>query len=168
MLEHILSLQIFLPLVGVALILALPGLSDGAARWIALLTSTVVFGVSVIMMMNYESGAAGFQFVEKTEWFPALGINYHLGIDGISVYLVLLSTFLTPICLLSAWHSIEKRVKEFMVAFLVLETFMIGTFCALDAVLFYVFFEGVLIPMFIIIGVWGGPRRVYAAFKFFL
>ncbi len=168
MLEHILSLQIFLPLVGVALILALPGLSDGAARWIALLTSTIVFGVSVVMMMNYESGAAGFQFVEKTEWFPALGINYHLGIDGISVYLVLLSTFLTPICLLSAWHSIEKRVKEFMVAFLILETFMIGTFCALDAVLFYVFFEGVLIPMFIIIGVWGGPRRVYAAFKFFL
>jgi NADH-quinone oxidoreductase subunit M len=168
MLNHILSLQIFLPLVGVALILALPKLSDNAARWIALLTSVAVFGVSIVMMMNYESGSSAFQFVEKKEWFPALGINYHLGVDGISYYLVLLSTFLTPICLLSAWHSIEKRVKEFMVAFLVLETFMVGTFCALDAVLFYVFFEGVLIPMFIIIGVWGGPRRVYAAFKFFL
>lgn len=141
---------------------------DKAAKWVALLTSVGVFGFSIIMMMNFQAESPEFQFVEKRPWFPALGLEYHLGVDGISVYLVLLSTFLTPICLLSAWNSIEKRVKEFLVCFLVLETFMVGTFCALDSFLFYVFFEGVLIPMFIIIGVWGGPRRVYSAFKFFL
>ncbi len=167
--NHILSIQIFLPLVGALLILlGSKKFCDKTARWIALLTSIIVFGFSIMMMCAYQNGATEFQFVEKKPWFPALGLEYHLGVDGISVYLVLLSTFLTPICLLSAWHSIEKRVKEFMVCFLVLETFMVGTFCALDSFLFYVFFEGVLIPMFIIIGVWGGPRRVYSAFKFFL
>jgi NADH-quinone oxidoreductase subunit M len=168
MTDHILSYQIFLPLLGAFLILALPKLSDCMARWIALGASTLVFIFSIIMMMNYETGEAGMQFVEKEIWFPALGLTYHLGVDGISVYFVLLSTFLTPICIISCWHAIEKRVKEFMVCFLILETFMVGTFCALDAVLFYTFFEGVLIPMFIIIGVWGGARRVYASFKFFL
>ncbi len=168
MMDHILSYQIFLPLLGAFLILALPKLSDNAARWIALGVSTLVFAVSLVMMSQYEEGYAGMQFVEKEIWFPALGLTYHLGVDGISVYFVLLSTFLTPICLISAWKSVDKRVKEYMVAFLVLETFMIGTFCALDAVLFYTFFEGVLIPMFIIIGVWGGKNRVYASFKFFL
>ena len=102
------------------------------------------------------------------DWVPALGIGYHMGIDGISLFFVLLSTLLTPICILASWESVHVRVKEYMVAFLVLETFMVGMFCALDLALFYVFFEGVLIPMFLIIGVWGGPRRVYAAFKFFL
>ncbi len=168
MLDNILSLQIFLPLVGVLAILCLPKASDCTARWIALGTSLVVFAMSVIMMMNYEEGVSSMQFVEKEVWFPALGLTYHLGVDGISVYFVLLSTFLTPICLISAWHAVDKRVKEYMIAFLVLETFMIGTFCALDSILFYVFFEGVLIPMYIIIGVWGGKDRVYAAFKFFL
>lgn len=168
MLNHILSLQIFLPLFGVLLILALPKVSDNCARWIALLITTAVFGVSLCMMGQYQTGMAGMQFVEKSIWFPALNLQYHVGVDGISVYFVLLSTFLTPICILSCWHAIEKRVKEFMIAFLVLETFMVGTFCALDSILFYVFFEGVLIPMFIIIGVWGGARRVYSAFKFFL
>lgn len=168
MMSHILSWQIFLPLLGALAIIALPRLSDTAARWIALGISTLVFVISAIMMAGFDGASAEFQFVEKFAWFPSLGINYHLGVDGISVYFVLLSTFLTPICIASCWHAIEKRVKEFMVAFLVLETFMIGTFCALDSVLFYVFFEGVLIPMFIIIGVWGGPRRVYSAFKFFL
>jgi NADH-quinone oxidoreductase subunit M len=168
MMSHILSLQIFLPLLGVLAILAFPKLSDNAARMVALVTSLLVFGVSLYMMSVYQTGEAGFQFVEKFEWFPALGLQYHVGVDGISVYFVLLSTFLTSVCLLSCWHSIEKRVKEFMIAFLILETFMVGTFCALDSILFYVFFEGVLIPMFIIIGVWGGARRVYSAFKFFL
>ena len=111
---------------------------------------------------------AGFQFEEKFDWVPALGIGYHMGIDGISLFFVLLSTLLTPICILASWESIKVRVKEYMIAFLVLETFMVGMFCALDLALFYVFFEGVLIPMFLIIGVWGGKRRVYAAFKFFL
>ncbi len=168
MLDNILSLQIFLPLLGVLAILAWPKLSDCGARWIALLISTSVFAFSLIMMSNFQTGFAGMQFVEKSTWFPALNMNYHVGVDGISVYFVLLSSFLTPICIISCWHSIEKRVKEFMIAFLILETFMVGTFCALDAILFYVFFEGVLIPMFIIIGVWGGARRVYASFKFFL
>ncbi len=166
--SHILSWQIFLPLLGALAIIALPRLSDNAARWIALGVTTLVFGISLIMMCGFDGTSADFQFVEKYTWFPALGISYHLGVDGISVYFVLLSTFLTPICILSAWHSIEKRVKEFMVAFLILETFMVGTFTALDSILFYVFFEGVLIPMFIIIGVWGGPRRIYSAFKLFL
>ncbi len=168
MLEHILSYQIFLPLLGALIIAAVPKLCDNSARWVALATSLVVFALSVLMMMNYQTGSADFQFVEKEVWFPALGLNYHLGVDGISVYFVLLSTFLTPICIISCWHAIEKRVKEFMIAFLVLETFMIGTFTALDSILFYVFFEGVLIPMFLIIGVWGGKNRIYASFKFFL
>jgi NADH-quinone oxidoreductase subunit M len=168
MFDNILSLQIFLPLLGVLAILAFPRLSDCGARWIALGVSTLVFLVSVCMMAQYVPAQAGFQFVEKTPWFPALDLTYHVGVDGISVYFVLLSTFLTPICIISAWHAIEKRVKEFMIAFLVLETFMVGTFCALDSVLFYVFFEGVLMPMFLIIGVWGGKNRIYASFKFFL
>lgn len=168
MLDHILSIQIFLPLLGVLAILCLHKASDAAARWIALATSLAVFAFSLVMMAHYEDGVAGMQFVEKKTWFPALNLTYHLGIDGISVYLVLLSTFLTPICLISAWRAVEKRVKEYMIAFLVLETLMIGTFCALDSILFYVFFEGVLIPMYLIIGVWGGKDRVYAAFKFFL
>lgn len=168
MLDNILSLQIFLPLVGVLAILCLPKASDNVARWVALGTSLVVLALSIVMMINYEEGVSSMQFVEQKSWFPALGLNYHLGVDGISVYFVLLSTFLTPICLISAWHAVEKRVKEYMIAFLVLETFMIGTFSALDSILFYVFFEGVLIPMYIIIGVWGGKDRVYAAFKFFL
>ena len=168
MMDSILSYQIFLPLLGALAILCLPRLSDGSARWIALATSTLVFALSLVMLGNFETGYAGMQFVEKSTWFPALNLTYHLGVDGISVYFVLLSTFLTPICIISCWHAIEKRVKEFMIAFLILETFMVGTFAALDAILFYVFFEGVLIPMFIIIGVWGGKRRVYASFKFFL
>ncbi|HTO83369.1 MAG TPA: NADH-quinone oxidoreductase subunit M, partial [Methylomirabilota bacterium] len=108
------------------------------------------------------------QFVEKHSWMPDFGISYHMGVDGISVMFVLLSTLLTPVCVLASWDSIRIRVKEYMVAFLVLETLMVGTFCALDFFAFYMFFEGVLIPMFLIIGVWGGPRRVYSAFKFFL
>ncbi len=168
MLGNILSLQIFLPLVGALLILALPKLSNCTARWIALVTSTIVFAISLVMLNGFDGTSGQMQFVQKAVWFPALGLTYHLGVDGISIYFVLLSTFLTPICLISCWKSIEKRVKEYMVAFLILETFMIGTFCALDSVLFYVFFEGVLLPMFLIIGIWGGKRRVYAAFKFFL
>ncbi len=167
----ILSLLTFLPLVGVLFILLIRGNEERVARnsrSVALYTTLFNFILSLYMLFNFDGGSAEFQFVEKAEWFPALGINYHMGVDGISLFFVILSTFLTPICLLASWHSIKKRVKEYMIAFLVLETFMIGTFCALDSILFYVFFEAVLIPMFIIIGVWGGPRRVYSAFKFFL
>lgn len=167
----ILSLMTFLPLVGAFFILTIR--SDEAimarnARYAALYTSLFTFALAVYMLMNFNGASADFQFVEKKLWLPALNIGYHMGVDGISVYFVALSAFLTPICILASWHSVTRRVKEYMIAFLVLETFMIGTFCALDAVLFYVFFEAVLIPMFLIIGIWGGARRVYASFKFFL
>ena len=167
----ILSLLTFVPLVGALFIMIIRG--DAAtiernSKRVALYTTTFNFLLSLYMLIRFDGNSADFQFVEQQAWFPALGINYHLGVDGISLFFVILSTFLTPICILASWKSIKTRVREYMVAFLVLETFMVGTFCALDSVLFYIFFEGVLIPMFIIIGVWGGPRRVYSAFKFFL
>jgi len=167
----VLSLTIFLPLVGVLFILIVRGDSetvDRNVRYAALWTSVATFVVSLFLWINFDYTTADFQFVEKHEWIPAFNISYHLGVDGISMFFVLLSTALTPICILASWKSITTRVREYMIAFLILETMMIGTFAALDFVLFYIFFEGVLIPMFIIIGVWGGNRRVYSAFKFFL
>ena len=141
---------------------------DRNARWTALWVSLITFVLSIFLWLDFDSRSAGFQFTERYDWIPTFNITYHMGIDGISLFLVLLSTFLTPICVLASWEAIKNRVKEYMVAFLILETMMVGMFCALDFVLFYIFFEGVLIPMFLIIGVWGGSRRVYAAFKFFL
>ena len=170
----ILSVMIYLPLVCALMIAFVRGekgdeqLVEKNVKHLSLFGSLFVFAFSLFLYGNYDSSNPGFQFVEKHSWFSSVGFTYHLGIDGISVLFVLLSTFLTPICILASWNSIKKRVKEYMIAFLVLESFMIGTFCALDTVLFYVFFEGVLIPMFLIIGVWGGPRRVYASYKFFL
>src|SRR5262249_54607524 len=123
---------------------------------------------TLVLWSRCDRGSADSQFVEPAAWIPAYNIRYHMGVDGISMLFVLLSTLLTPICVLSAWEVIRVRVKEYMIAFLVLETLMVGTFCALDFVLFYMFFEGVLIPMFLIIGVWGGERRVYSPFIFFL
>ncbi|MFZ5781601.1 MAG: NADH-quinone oxidoreductase subunit M [Pseudomonadota bacterium] len=167
----ILSLITFLPLVGAVFCLVVNGPKEAVernCRSVALVTSVVTFLISLLLWARFDVTKAGFQFEEKLDWVPALGIGYHVGIDGISLFFVLLSTLLTPICILASWESVHVRVKEYMVAFLVLETFMVGMFCALDLALFYVFFEGVLIPMFLIIGVWGGPRRVYAAFKFFL
>ncbi len=168
---HLLSLVTFLPLIGVALILVLRGAPEDVARnarWIALWTSLVDFALSLAVWASFDPTRAEFQLVERAEWVPSFNIAYHMGIDGISLFFVLLSSFLTPICVISSWTSVTSRVKEYMIAFLVLETLMVGMFCALDFVLFYMFFEGVLIPMFLIIGVWGGQRRVYAAFKFFL
>jgi NADH-quinone oxidoreductase subunit M len=167
----LLSLLTFLPLVGCVVIMAVRG--DEAtvasnARWTALWTSLIVFGLSLILWVEFDRSDAGFQFVESIPWLPEFGVGYRMGVDGISVLFVLLAAALTPICILSAWQAIHTRVREFMLAFLILETMMIGMFCALDFVIFYIFFEGVLIPMYLIIGVWGGPRRVYAAFKFFL
>ena len=167
----ILSLVTFLPLVGSALIFVLRGEPAAVARnarYLALWTSLITFLLSLVLWFGFDRSSADFQFVEQADWIPAFGIRYHMGVDGISVLFVLLSTLLTPICILSAWEAVKVRVKEYMIAFLVLETFMVGTFCALDFVLFYMFFEGVLIPMFLIIGIWGGSRRVYSAFKFFL
>lgn len=167
----ILSLVTFLPLVGVVFLLLIRGDPDIVARnsrYVALWASLTTFVVSLLLWYHFDNSAAGFQYVEKHQWMPSFDINYHMGVDGISVFFVILSTFLTPICLLASWEAIQVRVKEYMIAFLLLETLMVGMFCALDFVVFYVFFEGVLIPMFLIIGVWGGGNRVYAAFKFFL
>ena len=166
----ILSTVTFLPLVGVFLILLIR--DEGAAarrniRNVALLTTVFTFVLSLFIWAGFDNGYAGFQMVEKVEWLGS-GISYHMGVDGISMLFVILTTFLMPLCILASWEAIENRVKEYMIAFLILETLMIGVFCALDLVLFYVFFEAGLIPMFIIIGVWGGKRRVYASFKFFL
>jgi len=167
----ILSLITFLPLLGALLILSVRGDEKsvaGNARYIALIASLVTFALSVYMYMGFDKSSADFQFIEKNNWLPGLNISYKMGVDGISVFFILLSTLLTPICILASWDSIGKRVREYMMSFLLLETMMVGMFSALDLVLFYVFFEGVLLPMFVIIGVWGGQRRVYAAFKFFL
>ncbi len=167
----ILSLITFLPLVGALFCLILNGPKEAVdrnCRSVALVTTLATFLISLLLWIRFDPTKAGFQFEEKVAWVPALNIGYHAGIDGISLFFVLLSTLLTPICILASWESIKVRVKEYMIAFLVLETFMVGMFCALDLALFYIFFEGVLIPMFLIIGVWGGKRRVYAAFKFFL
>lgn len=167
----ILSLTIFLPLLGAAFIACVRGTPDVVARnarAVALWTSLITFVLSLFLWTGFDRGNPGFQFVERSEWMPGYGIAYHVGVDGISVLFVLLSTFLTPLCILASWESIRERVKEYMIAFLILETLMVGMFCSLDFVLFYLFFEGVLIPMFLIIGIWGGARRVYSAFKFFL
>jgi len=167
----ILSITTFLPIFGVALIYVMARGSDetanSTARWIALWTTLVTFAVSLILVMRFDPAQTDFQFVEKGKWL-ATGINYHMGVDGISLPFVILTTALLPFCIVASWKAIQSRVPEYMMAFLALETLMVGTFSALDLVLFYLFFEGGLIPMFLIIGVWGGPRRVYASFKFFL
>ena len=167
----LLSLVTFLPIIGVIFILPLRGETEKVsnnARWIALWTSLATFLLSLYLWAQFDPSTADFQFVERANWLPQYKISYRMGVDGISLFFVLLSTFLTPICVIASWAPITSRVKEYMIAFLVLETMMVGMFCALDFVVFYMFFEGVLIPMYLIIGVWGGPRRVYAAFKFFL
>ncbi|MBV8568691.1 MAG: NADH-quinone oxidoreductase subunit M [Methylobacteriaceae bacterium] len=166
----ILTGVIFLPLVGVLFILLLRG-ADAAtlnnARWVALITTTVTFILALWAWAGFDPANAGFQLVEARSWFSNK-IIYKLGIDGMSIPFVVLTTFLMPFCIIASWRPIRVRVKEYLIAFLVLETLMVGVFCALDLVLFYLFFEGGLIPMFLIIGIWGGKRRIYASFKFFL
>ncbi len=167
----ILSLLILIPLAGAGFILLIRGEAEVVqrnARNVAMLTSVTAFLLSLYLWFGFDTTTADFQFVERREWMPAFGIAYHLGVDGISVLFVLLTTLLTPLCILASWTTIKDRVKEYMISFLILETMMVGMFSALDMVIFYIFFEAVLVPMFLIIGVWGGPRRVYAAFKLFL
>ena len=167
----ILSLLTFLPLVGALFIFSIRGDNETVAlnaRSVALWTTAINFFLSLYIWFNFDPSTADFQFVEKVEWMPVLGLQYHMGIDGISMLFVLLTTLLSPICILASWEAIQTRVKEYMISFLILETLMVGMFCALDLMVFYIYFEGVLIPMFLIIGIWGGPRRVYAAFKLFL
>jgi NADH-quinone oxidoreductase subunit M len=166
----VLSLTIFLPLVGALFILFLRGDDEAVkrnARWVALWTTLITFIVSIFLVTGFDRAIPDFQFVEDYPWLGGV-IRYHLGVDGISLPFVMLTTMIMPISILASFRSVEERVKEYMIAFLVLETLMVGTFAALDLVLFYVFFEGGLIPMFLIIGIWGGKRRVYASFKFFL
>jgi len=168
----ILSLITFSPLIGVAAILAirLTGrtgeAANNAARWIAFVTTLVTFGLSLLMLANFDKATTNFQFVEDFAAFA--GLHYRMGVDGISVLFVVLTAFLMPICIAASWKSIENRVGEYMIAFLMLEVLVIGVFTALDLILFYFFFEFGLVPMFLIIGIWGGKRRIYAAFKFFL
>ena len=165
----ILSFITFAPLIGALFILVIRG-NDAVARrnirWTALWTTIITFLVSLLIWIYFDPSTAGFQFSEQHGWLGGVA-TYHMAVDGISMPFVILTTFLMPITILASWH-VEKRVKEYMIAFLVLETLMIGVFCSLDLILFYVFFEAGLIPMFLIIGIWGGPRRVYASFKFFL
>ncbi|HUZ91389.1 MAG TPA: NADH-quinone oxidoreductase subunit M [Methylocella sp.] len=166
----ILSCIVFLPLAGAGFILVLRGDDEATlenARRAALGTTLIVFLLSLYAYSKFDPSSSAFQLVEEKSWFGH-GLVYKMGVDGISFPFVLLTTFLMPVCILASWKSIQVRVKEYLVAFLVLETLMTGVFCALDLVLFYLFFEGGLIPMFLIIGVWGGKRRVYASFKFFL
>ncbi len=165
----LLSILTFLPLAGVVLILLLQKASDGVAKQIAFWTSMLALGLAAWMVARFDPHG-GFQFVEEAKWMSFGGVElfYKKGIDGLSLWLVVASAFLTPVCILACWDGVKERARSFMIAFLVLETMMIGTFTALDFVLFYVFFEGVLLPMFLIIGVWGGPGRVHAAYKFFL
>ncbi len=165
----VLSVTTFLPIVGVLFIAMLRADESGArnARWVALWTTLVTFLVSLTLVWHFDAGSPEFQFVEKHPWLAGFG-TYHMGVDGISLPLIILTTAIMPLCIAASWRAIKVRVREYMIAFLALETLMVGTFSALDLVLFYLFFEGGLIPMFLIIGVWGGPRRVYASFKFFL
>ncbi len=168
----ILSLVTFLPLVGALFILSIKREDDAEAsrnaRNVALLTTLTNFVVSLNLLWLFKPEQTNFQFIEKLEWIKGANIYYALGVDGISIWFVVLSAFLSVIAVLASWNSVKERAKTYMVSFLILETMMIGMFCALDLVLFYVFFEGVLIPMFLIIGIWGGENRLYASFKFFL
>ncbi|MBW8814444.1 MAG: NADH-quinone oxidoreductase subunit M [Caulobacterales bacterium] len=169
----LLSLVTFAPLVGVAGILALRlfGKADdpktvNAAKWIALTATLADLALAILLVVQFNPNDPGFQFVEEAPWFA--GLNYRMGVDGISVLFVLLNAFLMPLCIVASWKSITSRVLEYLIAFLMLETLVTGVFCALDLIVFYIFFEFGLVPMFLIIGIWGGARRVYAAFKFFL
>ena len=166
----ILSTLLLIPIFGTITILFINSNDDIGKRnikTVALYTSLVNFIVSLLLWINFDKLTSYFQYVEQYYWLSE-NITFHVGVDGISIFLIILTTFLMPFCILTSWDSIKEKVKEYMIAFLILETLMIGVFCALDLVVFYLFFEACLIPMFLIIGVWGGPRRVYATFKFFL
>jgi NADH-quinone oxidoreductase subunit M len=162
----VLSTTIFLPLIGGIIILFLK--NDRSIKITALITGIIAFLVSLVLFANFQQDTQLFQFGENLPWIPSFNINYILGIDGITVFLILLTTMLTPICVLCSWTAIKERVKEFMFCMLVMETAMIGVFCSLDFILFYIFWEAMLIPMYLLIAIWGGPRKDYASIKFFI
>ena len=167
--QHLLSLLIWFPVLGGIFVLATGDDRNAAtARRMALGFSVATFALSLPLWTRFDTQTAAMQFVEKTPWIERFNVYYSLGIDGIAMPLVLLTTFLTVIVIISSWQVINQRVAQYFAAFLIMEGLMIGVFCALDAVLFYLFWEAMLIPMFLIIGIWGGPNRVYAAIKFFL
>ncbi len=164
--EHILSWVIFLPLIGVAIAMLVK--DDQTVKVIALVTTVADFLISIPLWTNFNYQTAAFQFEENFAWIPVFNINYHLGIDGISLLLVIMTTFLAPFCVLASWNAIDTRAREFMISLMVMQTAMVGVFCALDMALFYLFWEAMLIPMYLMIGVWGGVNRIYAALKFFI
>ncbi|MCE5193968.1 MAG: NADH-quinone oxidoreductase subunit M [Nitrospiraceae bacterium] len=164
----ILSVLIFLPVAGALLLLLINRSRENLIKWLSLVTSIATFIISIPLFTNFDKGTYLMQFVENTEWIKSLNINYHLGIDGISILFVLLSALITILCILISWNSITLKVKEFYISLLVIEGAIIGVFCSLDLVLFYLFWEAMLIPMYLLIGVWGGEKRIYAAIKFFL
>ena len=166
----LLSVIIFLPLIGSIIILFIKedDVTSNNIKWSALLTSIGTFILSLTLWFQFDYLNPSYQFEEKFRWFDDFNFHYHIGVDGVSLFMILLSTFLTPICILASWSNVKKRIKEYMLAFLFLETVMIGMFASIDILLFYIFFEAVLIPMYLIIGIWGGQRRIYASFKFFL
>ena len=166
----ILSAIIFIPLIGAFFIFVTKGVQKNVeknSKYVAIFSSLTNFLLSIFLWYSFDTTTADFQFVEKKNWMEGF-INFQLGVDGISILFILLTTFIAPVCIFSAIHSIKFKIKEFLIAILVMETLMLGVFCSLDLVIFYLFFEGGLIPMFLIIGIWGGPKRVYSAFKFFL
>jgi len=166
----LLTAIIFMPFVGGIIILFIKEDENTAnnIKWSAFLTSIGVFILSLILWLQFDYSNPSYQFEEKFRWFADYNFFYHIGVDGISLFMILLSTFLLPICILASWNNIKIKIKEYMLSFLFLETVMIGMFASIDILLFYIFFEAVLIPMYLIIGIWGGKRRIYASFKFFL
>ena len=165
-----LTLLTFFPLLGVLVLLFVPSDKKNILRWIALVTTLITFGISIWVLTLFNASNPDLQLVAKYDWITVAGwnIQYHLGVDGFSILLLLLTTFLTPISILSTWTAVEERVKDFMLFFLLLEVGMVGVFLAQDLFLFYIFWEFTLVPMYFLIGIWGGPRRIYAAIKFFL
>jgi len=169
MLDHLLlSILIWLPIAGGVLVLLLGEARLAAARWLALLVALAAFGFSIRLYAGFDGSTAAFQFQQNLPWIPAFNAAYHLGVDGIAVPLIVLTTFITIPVAIMAWTSVTKRVAQYLAAFLIMEGLMVGVFAAMDALLFYFFWEAMLIPMFLIIGIWGGPRRIYATIKFFL
>src|ERR1043165_4560507 len=166
--SHVLSLVLWLPIVTAVLLMLVPRRFAAEIKVVGLVAALIEFAVSLAILQHFEDGVAGMQLVEAKPWIPSWGITYALGVDGISLWLVLLTTLLTPVVFLSSWNAIKKHPKEYVIAFLIMEAAMIGVFLSTDLILFYVFFELTLLPMYLIIGVWGGANRIYAAIKFFL
>jgi NADH-quinone oxidoreductase subunit M len=165
--DHLLALLIWVPIVGGFVVLGLGG-RESAAKWLSLCLSLLALLLSIPLWTGFNTGTAEMQFVEHTAWIPSIHADFNIGVDGLSMPLILLTTFTTVLIVIASWTNVAKRIAQYMGAFLILEGLMIGVFCSLDGALFYVFWEAMLIPMFLIIGIWGGPRRVYASIKFFL